>query len=131
MFTAASFLALFVRFCSCSNLQRQVSLHFGLQGSNLADFGALSFSGRFDALELGTVGELAASAQNQVQRRLRLCHNSLFSCSLLHPFRYHFGAPSRAENADIEQMEKIIPVITCEIASVSMSASCFFWCQHI
>ena len=54
--------------------------------------------------------------RDQVQRRLWLCHYPFFSCSLLHSFRHYFGAACWAENADIEQMEKMVPLITCEIA---------------
>ena len=35
---------------------------------------------------------------------------------MLHSFRHGLRAAGRAENADIEQMEKMIPFITCEIA---------------
>ena len=54
--------------------------------------------------------------RDQVQSRLRLCHISLISSSLLHSFRHRFEAAGSAQNADIEQMDKIIPFITCEIA---------------
>ena len=53
--------------------------------------------------------------RDKVQRRFRLC-NSLFSCSFLHSFRHHIRTPGRDENADIEEMEKIIAFITCAIA---------------
>ena len=46
--------------------------------------------------------------RDQVQRRLRLRHNFLFSCTLLHPFRHRFGAACWDENADIAQMEKLV-----------------------
>ena len=65
------------------------------------------------------------SMRDQVQRRLWLCHNCLFSFLFLHPFRHRFRAAGRAEilraanwaeMADVKQMEKIVPLITCEIA---------------
>ena len=52
------------------------------------------------------------------------CHNSFFSFLLLHPLRHRFGAAyqagilsaaSVAEMADVEQMKKIAPFVTCEI----------------
>ena len=76
---------------------------------------AIRFKNRPDALSIpGTIW----------CTRTRLCHNSFFSCFLLHSFRHRFGAAyqagilsaaSGAENADIEQMEKMVPHITCEI----------------
>ena len=39
-----------------------------------------------------------------------------FHVPFLHLFRHRFETAGRAENADIEQIEKIIPFITCEIA---------------
>ena len=50
--------------------------------------------------------------------------NSFFFFLLLHLFRHCFGAAyqaeilgaaSGAENGDIEQMQKIVPLITCEV----------------
>ena len=118
---AASFLALSFIFASLFatlknstrrqsdlNLQRQVSLHFVLW------LGALSISGRFDALKTRRCKRACRSLRNKVQSWLRLCHNSLFSCSLLHPFRHRFGAAGRAENADIVEREKVIPFISWE-----------------
>ena len=56
--------------------------------------------------------------------RFRFCHTYFFSLLFLHPSRHRFGAAyqagklstaSRAEIADVEQMKKIIPFVTCEI----------------
>ena len=70
--------------------------------------------------------------RRQVLRcRFRFCHTSFFSLLFLHPFRHRFGAAyqagilsaaSRAEMADVEQMKKIIPFVTCEISFDQMSA---------
>ena len=79
--------------------------------------------------KLGAVEEVAAI--DQVQRRLRLCHEFPFSCSMLSSFRHRFGAAGRAENADIEQMEKIIPLIACECVPCQYVCELVFWCQHI
>ena len=63
--------------------------------------------------------------RRQVHRcRFRFCHTSVFSLLFQHPFRHRFGAAyqagilcaaRRAEMADVEQMKKIIPFVTCEI----------------
>ena len=63
--------------------------------------------------------------RRQVRRcRFRFCHNSFFSLLFLHPFRRRFraayqagilGAASRADMADVEQLKKIVPFVTCEI----------------
>ena len=53
----------------------------------------------------------------------RLGHKSFFFLLILNPLRHCgaanqteiFGAAKRAEMADIEQMKKIVPLITCEI----------------
>ena len=55
------------------------------------------------------------SLRNQVQRRLRVCHNYFFSFFFLHPLRHRFAA-GRAEIANVEHVEKMVPLITCEIA---------------
>ena len=47
------------------------------------------------------------SMRDKVQRRVRFCHNHLFSFLFLHPFRNLSSA------ADVKQMEKIVPFITC------------------
>ena len=56
---------------------------------------------------------------------LIFCHNSFFSLLFLHPLRHRFreasqagilSAASRAEMADVEQIEKTFPFITCAIA---------------
>ena len=51
------------------------------------------------------------SLRKQVQRRLRLCHKSFIS-SFFRPFRHRFGTAGRAEIANVEQMEKMVPFIT-------------------
>ena len=65
--------------------------------------------------------------RRQVPRcRFRFCHTSFFSLLFLHPCRHRFGATnqagilraaSRTDMADVEQMKKIIPFVTCEITS--------------
>ena len=66
------------------------------------------------------------SLRNQIQRRLRLCHNSFFSFFFLHHFRHRFRAADRAEIANVEQMEKVIPLITREIVLCQYVCDLFF-----
>ena len=55
----------------------------------------------------------------------RLGHNSFFFFLLLYPLRHCgaaylaeiIGATNTAEMADVKQMKKIVPLITCEISS--------------
>ena len=54
--------------------------------------------------------------RNQVQRRLRFCHKSFFSFFFLHPFRHRFRAAGTAEIANVEQVDKMVPLITRELA---------------
>ena len=78
-----------------------------------------------DAIRLFRGWGTCRNMGRQVHRsRFRFCHTSFFSFLLLHPFRHRFGAAyqagilsaaSRAEMADVEQMKKIIPFVTCEI----------------
>ena len=47
-------------------------------------------------------------------------HTCFFSLSFLHPLRHRYqagilGAANRAEMADVEQMKKIVPLVTCGI----------------
>ena len=97
------------------NLQRQVSLHSVLWDSNLADW-LLWVSRATWCTRTRRCRRACRSMRDQVQRRLRMCINSLFSCSLFHSFRHCFGAACWTEHDDIELMEKIISFITCEIA---------------
>ena len=59
--------------------------------------------------------------RRQVRRcRFRFCHTSFFSFLLLHPFCRRFGAAilsaaKRAEMTDVEQVKKIVSLVTCEI----------------
>ena len=64
--------------------------------------------------------------RRQIRRcRIRFRHTSFFSFLLLHPFRHRVGAAyqtgilsatSGAEMADVGQMKKIVPFVTCEVA---------------
>ena len=59
------------------------------------------------------------------RRRLWFCHNPVILILFLRPLRRRFGAADqaeilsateRAEKADVEQMKKIVPFVTCETA---------------
>ena len=107
------------------NLQRQVSLHFGLRFEPCW-LGAVSLTGRLDALLLSAVGKLAAVWETRFNVGFDFATIFFFSRSLLHPFRHHFGAACRTENADIEQMEKICSTHhVWSFTFVSLSASWF------
>ena len=69
-----------------------------------------SITGRFDALELGAVEEFATACET------RFSVGFDFATILSAPVPHHFVAAGRAENADTEQIEKMIPFIKCEIA---------------
>ena len=58
----------------------------------------------------------------------------------MHPLRHLFraayqagtlSAASRAEMADVEQMKKIVPFVTCEITLRSKCLRVDVWCQCI
>ena len=65
-------------------------------------------------------------SEDHVHRRwLWLCHDPVLSFQFLHPSRRRFSAagqaeilraPQQAEMADVKQMKKIVPLITCEIS---------------
>ena len=84
-------------------------------------------------IELDDVGVLSTICDTQFITRLRFGHHcSLFSCSFQNSLRYCFKAACRdeslraanvAEIVDVKQTEKIVPIITCEVPSVSMSAN--------
>ena len=102
-----------------SKLHRLVSQHIGLRDSSIVT-GCSACLRAPGCTRTRRRGRACHTKRDQVQRRLRLRHNYLF-CSLLHSCRHRFGAAWWAENADIEQMEKSVPLITCEIA----------FCQHV
>ena len=80
------------------------------------------------------------STRDQIQRRFWLCHNPLFSFLFLHPFAIVSGQLVElkfwvqqiwAEVADVKQMEKILPLITCEISLCQYVCELDVWCRHI
>ena len=100
----------------------------------------MSISGLLDAIGLVADEELVGTIEDRfIAVDCRLCHNPFFSFLLLHPFRhrvgaaYHAGilsATSRAEMADVEQMKKIVPSVTCEI-TFNHCLRVGVWCRHI
>ena len=69
----------------------------------------------------------------------RLGHISFFFFVILYPLRHCgaiyqaeiLGAASGAEMADIEQIKKIVPFVTCEIPFQSKCLRVGVWCQRI
>ena len=64
--------------------------------------------GRFHALELDAVDKLATDCETKFGVGLDFV-------TIISPFRHRFRAADRAEVANVEQMEKVIPPITREI----------------
>ena len=92
----------------------------------------MSIPGLLDAIGLFADEELVGTCED------RFIHK--FILFLLHPLRHRFGAAnqagilsaaSRAEMADVEQMNKIVPLVTCEITSGQKCLRVGSWCQHI
>ena len=67
----------------------------------------------------------------QIHHRLRLCCDPFFTCIFLRSFRHHFKTSDRTEIANVEQTQNMIPFITCEISSVSVSASWFLVSMYL
>ena len=86
---------------------------------------ALSIPGRLDALELGAVGELAAERGTRfnVGFDFATILSSPVLCCIL--FDSTSGQLAELKKADIEQMEKIVPLITCE------SVLCQYVCELV
>ena len=94
---------------------------------------AVSFTGSEEVIRFFADEELAGTIEDRfiavdldvASQRVSFCYNLFFFLLFLHPLRHLFGAAhqagilsaaSRAEMADVEQMKKIVPLITCEIA---------------
>ena len=116
-------------FATLDNSTLRLDLSLSLHVESLAT-GFLYFSNHIDrVLRVSPDGWMhldSIESQKLLQSsKPDFCHNSLFSVSLLHPVRHRFWAAGRAEilraanwpeMADVTQMEKIVPLITCEIA---------------
>ena len=85
----------------------------------------MGIPGLLDAIGLDAAEELVAIKEDRfISCKSRLGHNSFFFFLILYSLRHCgaayqaeiLGAASRAETADIEQMKKIVPLITCEIS---------------
>ena len=57
-----------------------------------------------------------AASRDQIHHRLRFCCYSFFTCIFLRSFRHHFKTIGGTEMADVEQTQKMIPFITCEVS---------------
>ena len=77
--------------------------------------GTFEAPGLFDALQLGAVEDPASVIETQFIIGLDLAASlsSPFPSCVL--FRHRLLAASRAEIADVEQTEKMVPLITCEM----------------
>ena len=56
------------------------------------------------------------ASRDQIHHRLWFCCDSFFTCILLRSFRHHFKTIGRTAMANVEQTQKMIPFITCEIS---------------
>ena len=57
--------------------------------------------------------------------------DSFFTCIFLYSFRHHFKTTGGTEMANVEQTQKMIPFITCEIFLLSVCLRVVFSCQCI
>ena len=57
-----------------------------------------------------------AVSRDQIHHRLWFCCDSFFTCIFLCSFRHRFKTIDGTEMADVEQTQKMIPLITCEIS---------------
>ena len=57
-----------------------------------------------------------AASRDQIHHRLRFCCDSFFTCIFLCSFQHHFKTIGETEMADVEQTQKMIPLMTCEIS---------------
>ena len=73
-----------------------------------------------------------AASRDQIHHRLRFCCDSFFTCIFLRSsrHRHRFALVDGAEMADVEQTQKTIPFITCEISLCQYVCELFF-CQCI
>ena len=61
-------------------------------------------------------GSPFAALRDQIHHRFRFCCDSFFTCISLCSYRHHFRTIDRTEMASVQQTQKIIPFITCEIS---------------
>ena len=102
--------------------------------------GALSVSGLFDASGFCTIEELVETVKARfivVGSDFAMILSSPSSCCIL--FRHRFSAAGqseilrateRAEMADVKQLEKIVPLITCEISLSSICLRVGAWSRR-
>ena len=57
-----------------------------------------------------------AASRDQIHHRLRFCCDSFFTYIFLCSFRHRLKTIDGTEMADVEQTQKMIPFITCEIS---------------
>ena len=89
-------------------------------------FSDLVFSGLSDAVEASTFGSLTRCRHTKFIIGFDSCCDSFFTCISWCSFRHRFKTIDGTEMADVDQTQKMIPFITCEISLfASMSASWF------
>ena len=57
-----------------------------------------------------------AASRDQIHHRLWFCCDSFFTCIFSCSFRHHFRTIGRTEMVNVEQTQKMIPFITCQIS---------------
>ena len=72
-----------------------------------------------------------AISWDQTHHRLWFCCDSFFTCIFLCSFRHRFKTIDGAKMANVEQTQKMIPFITCEISLLSKCLRVGSWCQCI
>ena len=76
----------------------------------------LVFPGLCDAIEASTLGSLTLHRETKIHHRIRFFCDSFFTCIFLCSFRHRFETVNGTEMAYIEQTQKMIPFIRCEIS---------------
>ena len=67
-----------------------------------------------------------AASRDQIHHRLRFCYDSFFTCIFLRSFGHRFETIDGTEMANVEQTQKMIPLITCEISLGQYVCELFF-----
>ena len=72
------------------------------------------------------------ASRDQIHHRLWFCCDSFLTCIFLCSFRHRIRTIDGTEMADVEQTQKMVPLITCEINfPLSVCLRVDFWCQCI
>ena len=85
--------------------------------------------GLSDAVEASTIGSLTLYRETKFIYRLRFCCDSFSTWIFLRSFRHHLRTNCRTETANVEQTEKMMSFIACEISLGSQICESDFWVQ--